>query len=158
MPAGTSSGTHEATEVRDGDRRWNGQGVRKAVSHVNVEIARALQGADATDQTAIDARLQELDGAKRSGLGANALLAVSMATLLAAADAAKEPLWRHVAEGEPRSLPVPMLNVLNGGAHADNGLSIQEFMILPLGFDTFSEALRAGAETYRALYDILVDR
>ncbi|MEX1112955.1 MAG: phosphopyruvate hydratase [Patescibacteria group bacterium] len=158
VPAGTSSGAHEAREVRDGDRRWNGQGVRKAVSHVNVEIARALRGADAADQGAIDARLQELDRAKRSGLGANALLAVSLATLQAAAEAAKEPLWRYVAEGEPRGLPVPMLNVLNGGAHADNGLSIQEFMILPIGFDAFSEALRAGAETYRALYDILVDR
>lgn len=158
VPAGTSRGIHEAKELRDGDRRWNGQGVRKAVSHVNVEINRALRGRDAADQAAIDALLRELDRTKRSGLGANALLAVSLAALRLAAAAAKRPLWRHLTDDPPRHLPVPMLNLLNGGAHADNDLAIQEFQVLPFGFDTFSEALRAGTEIYQALGSILTDR
>ncbi|HEY8108414.1 MAG TPA: phosphopyruvate hydratase [Patescibacteria group bacterium] len=157
VPAGTSTGRHEAKELRDGDERWNGQGVKKAVSHVNVEIAHAVQGMDAADQTAVDAKLLELDASKKPGLGANALLAVSVATFLAAARGKRKEPWRLLDEDAKR-LPVPMLNLINGGAHARNGLEVQECMVVPLGFDTFSEALRAATETYHALGGILEER
>ncbi|MDP4000200.1 MAG: phosphopyruvate hydratase [bacterium] len=165
VPAGTSTGRHEAKELRDGGDRWNGQGVRQAVSHVNVEISHALQGMDATDQAAIDAKLTELDKSKKPGLGANALLAVSVATFLAAARGKRKEPWQMLggespgaSQRGPKGIPVPMLNLINGGAHAKNGLEIQEFMVVPLGFDTFSEALRAATETYHALGTILDER
>ncbi|MEX2043549.1 MAG: phosphopyruvate hydratase [Patescibacteria group bacterium] len=156
-PGGTSAGRHEAKELRDGDNRWNGQGVRQAVSHVNAEIAHALQGMDAADQAAVDAKLVELDRSKKPGLGANALLAVSIATFLAAARAKRQEPWQ-LLDGKSKRLPVPMLNLINGGAHARNALEVQECLVVPLGFDTFSEALRAATETYHALGAILDER
>lgn len=156
-PGGTSTGRHEAKELRDGGDRWNGQGVRQAVSHVNAEIAHALQGLDAADQAAVDAKLVELDGSKKPGLGANALLAVSVATFLAAARAKRKEPWQ-LLDGKSKRLPVPMLNLLGGGAHARNPLEVQECLVVPLGFETFGEALRAATETYHALETILDER
>lgn len=156
-PAGTSSGRHEARELRDGDGRWNGKGVQQAVSHVNVEIAHALKGMDAADQAAVDAKLVELDKSKKPGLGANALLAVSVATFLAAARGKRKEPWQ-LLDDKAKRLPVPMLNLINGGAHARNALEVQECMVVPLGFDTFGEALRAATETYHALETLLDER
>lgn len=160
VPSGTSTGSHEAKELRDGDRRWNGLGVSKAVSHVNAELAGALKGKDVTDQEALDQLMCELDRTDdKSRLGANAILVVSLACLRTAAALKKVPLWQHVAgtagKRSVATLPVPMLNVINGGAHADNSLAIQEFMLVPHGFDTFAESLRAGTETYHALAKLL---
>ncbi len=158
VPSGASTGTREAVELRDGDpARYLGKGVRKAVGHVNGELCRALLGTDGCDQAALDARMIELDGTETKGrLGANALLAVSLAAAHAAAAEAGKPLWRHLAANavEP-ALPVPMMNIINGGAHANNSLDIQEFMILPVGAPTFSEAIRCGAEIFHALKKIL---
>ena len=160
VPSGASTGTREAVELRDGDkRRYLGKGVLKAVGHVNGPIRKALRGRDARDQQEIDARLIALDGTdNKCRLGANALLAVSLATAHAAAADAGQPLWRYLAHGRRPSMPVPMMNVINGGAHADNRLDIQEFMIVPTRAASFSEALRQGAEIFHTLKGILKGR
>jgi enolase len=152
VPSGASTGEFEATELRDGGAAWGGKGVTSAVGHVNGEIAAALAGADATDQRAIDAALIALDGTPtKSRLGANAILGVSLATARAAAAAQGLPLWRALGGADAHILPVPMMNVLNGGVHADNKVDFQEFMIVPCGASTFSEGLRIGTEVYHAL-------
>ncbi|MEO1459106.1 MAG: phosphopyruvate hydratase, partial [Pseudomonadota bacterium] len=153
VPSGASTGAHEAVELRDGDpARYLGKGVRKAVDAVNGEIFEALAGVDALSQKAIDAMMIELDGTPNKGrLGANAILGVSLAVAKAAADASGLPLYRYVGGVSAATLPVPMMNILNGGEHADNPIDIQEFMVMPTGFDTFSEALRAGAEVFQTL-------
>ncbi len=157
VPSGASTGTREALELRDGDRkRYGGKGVLKAVSHVNGEIAEELEGADARDQALIDRVMIELDGTPNKGrLGANAILGVSLAVARAAAEASGVPLYRYIGGTGATTLPVPLMNVINGGAHADNLLDPQEFMVCPVGFTTFAEALRAGAETFHALKSIL---
>ena len=157
VPSGASTGAHEALELRDGDgARFLGRGVTRAVANVRDIIAPALVGMDASDQAAIDAALLELDGtATKSNLGANAILAVSMATARAAADAHELPLYRYLGGVGAVTLPVPLMNIINGGAHADNNLDIQEFMIAPAGFDSFGDALRAGVETFHHLKKIL---
>jgi len=156
VPSGASTGSKEAVELRDGDRtRYGGKGVRKAVGNVNATIAQALQGFEG-DQAALDKRLIDLDGTENKGrLGANALLGVSLAFAHAIAASKRMPLWQHLANGRPVSLPVPMMNIVNGGAHADNNVDLQEFMILPVGFDSFSEALRAGSEIFHSLKSVL---
>ena len=156
VPSGASTGSKEAVELRDGDRtRFGGKGVRKAVANVNTTIAQALAGFDG-DQAALDKRLVDLDGTENKGrLGANALLGVSLAFAHAVAASKRMPLWQHLANGGPVSLPVPMMNIVNGGAHADNNVDLQEFMILPVGFESFSEALRAGTEIFHALKSVL---
>ncbi|WP_191061921.1 phosphopyruvate hydratase [Geminicoccus harenae] len=159
VPSGASTGSREAIELRDGDKsRWLGKGVGKAVDAVNGEIADAILGMDATDQEAIDRTLIELDGTEsKSRLGANALLGVSLATAKAAAAQLGLPLYRYVGGTSARVLPVPMMNVINGGAHADNPIDIQEFMIMPVGAPSFSEALRMGTEVFHALKKALKD-
>jgi enolase len=160
VPSGASTGEHEALELRDGDAsRFLGKGVRKAVDHVRDVIAPTLVGMDASDQSAIDAALLALDGTpSKSHLGANAILAVSMATARAAAIAHDLPLYRYLGGVGAVTLPVPLMNVINGGAHADNNLDIQEFMIVPAGFDHFEDALRAGVETFHHLKKLLSSR
>ena len=161
IPSGASTGIHEALELRDGDkRRYSGKGTQKAVANVRGEIAAAMVGVDAADQAAVDRRLIELDGTPtKSRLGANALLGVSMAAARATAMARGLPLYRHLGGDEARVLPVPLMNVLNGGAHTNwTTVAMQEFMIAPLGAPTFAEALRWGAETYHALKALLKDK
>ena len=160
VPSGASTGKYEALELRDGDEgRYGGKGVLRAVRNVNEEIAPRVVGMDATRQREIDRLLCELDGTEnKSRLGANAILGVSLAVAKAAANALGMPLYRYIGGVEARVLPCPFMNVINGGVHADNPLDIQEFMIAPLGFDSFSEALRAGAETYHALKSLLKER
>ena len=160
VPSGASTGTKEAVELRDGDKtRYLGKGVRNAVQNVNTTIAQALTGMDAADQAAIDKRLIDLDGTENKGrLGANALLGVSMANAHAVAMSKKQPLWKHLAGDRAVQLPVPMMNIINGGAHADNNVDMQEFMVLPVGFDTFAESLRAGTEIFHALKSVLKGR
>ena len=160
VPSGASTGEHEAVELRDGDKkRWLGKGVTKAVENVNALIAPELLGADARTQESIDEMLCALDGTEnKSHLGANATLAVSLAVAHAAAIATDQPLYRYVGGTHARTLPAPMLNILNGGKHADNTVDFQEFMIQPWGFDDFSEGLRAGVEIYHALKRVLHDR
>jgi len=159
VPSGASTGEHEARELRDGGSRYGGKGVATAVANVNGEIASALVGSDASDQAALDDRLCALDGTpNKSRLGANALLAVSLATAHAAASNGDKPLYAHLGGGEARVLPVPMMNVVNGGAHADNNVDLQEFMVMPIGAPSFSEALRWGVETYHALKSLLHKR
>ncbi len=160
VPSGASTGEREALELRDNDpKRYLGKGVRQAVGNVNGEIKKALIGKDAREQSAIDEMMIELDGTPtKSRLGANALLAVSLATARAAAAAARQPLYRYLnglAGGVPMQMPVPMMNIINGGAHADNNIDFQEFMILPVGAPTFAEALRAGTEVFHALRKVL---
>lgn len=156
VPSGASTGAREALELRDGGERFHGKGVTKAVDFVHEEIARAIEGMDARDQVLIDRTLIELDGTpEKSRLGANALLGVSMAVAKAAADQAGLPLYTYLGGPVATLLPVPLLNVLNGGAHANNSVDIQEFMLVPMGFDTFSESLRAGVEIYHTLRKIL---
>jgi enolase len=158
VPSGASTGSREAVELRDGDaRRYSGKGVLKAVGNVNGELRAALMGVDAADQAGLDARMIALDGTEtKARLGANAILAVSLASAHAAAADAQLPLYRHLAGGAGAlTLPVPMMNIINGGAHANNSLDIQEFMILPVGAPTFSEAIRCGAEVFHALKKIL---
>ncbi len=152
VPSGASTGEFEATELRDGGERWQGKGVTRAVANVNGEIAAAVAGIDAAEQTALDRALVQLDGTpNKSRLGANAILGVSLAA--AHAQAAEEglPLWRYLGGESARVLPVPMMNVLNGGAHADNKVDFQEFMVVPCGARTFSECLRVGVEVFHAL-------
>jgi enolase len=160
VPSGASTGTKEAVELRDGDKtRYLGKGVKKAVAHVNGAIAEALQGFDAADQKGLDERLIALDGSENKGnLGANALLGVSLANAHALAASRGLPLWRHLAGDGAVALPVPMMNIINGGAHADNNVDLQEFMVLPLGLPCFSEALRAGTEVFHALKSVLKGR
>ena len=153
VPSGASTGAHEAVELRDGDKsRWGGKGVTKAVQAVNGEIAEEVVGLEAEDQVTLDAAMIALDGTENKGrLGANAILGVSLATARAAADALGLPLYRYVGGVDARLLPVPMMNILNGGVHADNGIDFQEFMVMPVGASDFSEALRCGAEIFHAL-------
>jgi enolase len=160
VPSGASTGTREAVELRDGDKkRYGGKGVLKAVENVNTVLKQALVGQDSRDQAAIDAKMIELDGTDNKGhLGANALLAISLANAHAAAIDAKEPLYRYLGKGREPVMPVPMMNIINGGAHADNSLDIQEFMILPVGAPNFREALRYGAEVFHTLKKVLHDR
>ncbi len=157
VPSGASTGAHEAVELRDDDKgRYNGKGVLKAVENVNAQIADELFGMEATDQVSIDRMLIELDGTpNKSKLGANATLGVSLAVAKAAANSLELPLYRYIGGVEARVLPVPMMNILNGGKHADNSTDLQEFMILPVGAPTFREALRWGAEVYAALKKVL---
>ena len=160
VPSGASTGTREAVELRDGDAaRYLGKGVLHAVQHVNGALRDSLVGRDPADQAGIDRRMQELDGTEnKSHLGANAILAISLATARAAAAAQKLPLYRYLGGDDAVVLPVPMMNIVNGGAHADNSLDIQEFMIVPAGLPSFREALRAGAEIFHRLKKLLLDR
>ncbi|MEN9577137.1 MAG: hypothetical protein RJA70_146 [Pseudomonadota bacterium] len=153
VPSGASTGEHEAVELRDGDKkRYLGKGVLKAVANINEKLGPALEGMVALDQAAIDARMIEIDGTpNKSKMGANAILAVSMAVARAAADTLGVSLWRYLGGAQARVLPTPMMNIINGGSHADNGLEIQEFMVIPHGFATFAEALRCGTEIFHAL-------
>jgi enolase len=156
VPSGASTGVREALELRDGGQRYLGKGVLEAVGHVNRMIGPAIQGLDPVDQVAIDTAMRELDGTdNKSKFGANAILGVSMAVARAAADAVGLPLYRYLGGGNAKELPVPMMNVLNGGAHADNNVDVQEFMIVPIGADNFREALRCGVECYHALKSVL---
>ncbi len=160
VPSGASTGAHEAWEKRDGDKNvYLGKGVLEAVEHVNTDIAEELEGCDALDQTAIDDRMIELDGTpNKKKLGANAILGVSLATAHAAAEHCGLPLYRYLGGASARLLPAPMMNIINGGAHADNPLDVQEFMVMPVGFDAFDDALRAGVETFHALKKVLKDK
>jgi enolase len=153
VPSGASTGEHEALELRDGDaKRYLGKGVTKAVQNVETVLGPAVIGMDSLDQSAIDQILLQADGTPtKSKLGANALLGVSMAVARAAADTVALPLWRYLGGANARTLPTPLMNILNGGAHADNGIEVQEFMVVPLGAPTFAEALRAGVEVFHAL-------
>jgi enolase len=156
VPSGASTGSREALELRDGGKRYGGKGVRKACGHVHDEIAPRLHGMDARDQARIDRALCDLDGtADKSRLGANAVLGASLAVARSAAEASGLPLYAYVGGPAATVLPVPLLNVLNGGAHADNSVDIQEFMLVPIGFDRFGDALRAGVEVYHALKGVL---
>lgn len=157
VPSGASTGSKEAVELRDGDKtRYLGKGVQNAVANVNGAIATALKGFDAADQEGLDRRLIDLDGTENKGrLGANALLGVSLANAHALAASKKLPLWQHLANGKDVVLPVPMMNIINGGAHADNNVDFQEFMVLPVGFDSFAESLRAGTEIFHSLKSVL---
>jgi enolase len=158
VPSGASTGEFEATELRDGYAAWGGKGVTRAVAHVNDEISGAIVGHDALDQLAIDRVLIELDGTpNKSRLGANAILGVSLAAAHAAAAHEGVPLWRHLGGEQATILPVPMMNVLNGGAHADNKVDFQEFMVMPAGASSFAECLRMGAEVFHALKKTLHD-
>ncbi|HXO99324.1 MAG TPA: phosphopyruvate hydratase, partial [Luteibacter sp.] len=160
VPSGASTGTREAVELRDGDKkRYDGKGVTKAVANVNTDIAKALAGYDAADQKGLDAKLIALDGTDNKGkLGANALLGVSMAAAHAVAASKKQALWQYLMVDGGGSLPVPMMNIINGGAHADNNVDVQEFMVLPVGAPNFAEALRYGAEIFHALKSVLKGR
>ena len=160
VPSGASTGEHEAVELRDGDkRRYFGKGVLHAVENVNTVLARELGGQEASDQAGIDERMIRLDGTpNKAGLGANAILAVSMAVCRAAAHSAHMPLYRYLGGLQARILPVPMMNVLNGGVHADNTVDFQEFMIMPVGAESFAQALRMAAETFHTLKKVLKER
>ncbi|MGY2486625.1 phosphopyruvate hydratase [Cupriavidus sp. CP313] len=160
VPSGASTGSREAIELRDGDKsRYLGKGVLKAVEHINTEISEAIMGLDASEQAFLDRTLIDLDGTENKGrLGANAMLAVSMAVAKAAAEEAGLPLYRYFGGSGAMQLPVPMMNIVNGGAHANNSLDIQEFMIMPVSQTSFREALRCGAEIFHALKKILADK
>jgi enolase len=159
VPSGASTGVHEALELRDGGPEWGGKGVGRAVENVRGEIGAAVRGLDAADQEGLDRRLVELDGTPNKGrLGANAILGVSLAAAKAAAAEAGVSLFRHLGGDDARTLPVPLLNVVNGGAHAQNSIDLQEFMLVPAGAASFSEALRIGAETFHALRSVLHER
>jgi enolase len=159
VPSGASTGEFEATELRDGGSAWLGKGVTRAVANVNGEIAEAVRGHDVLDQSGLDRRLIELDGTQnKSRLGANAILGVSLAAAHAAAAEERQPLWRYLGGEGAHVLPVPMMNVLNGGAHADNKVDFQEFMVVPAGAPSFNECLRMGAEVFHSLKKTLHDR
>ena len=160
VPSGASTGSREAVELRDGDaKRYGGKGVLKAVENINTEICEAVIGVDATEQSFVDKALIDLDGTEnKSRLGANAVLAVSLAVAKAAAEESGLPRHRYLGGAGAMAMPVPMMNVINGGAHADNSLDMQEFMIVPVGFTSFREALRCGAEVFHALRKLLADR
>jgi len=156
VPSGASTGAFEAHELRDGDKRYGGKGVLKAVKAIESEIAPKIKGLDSTDQRKIDQLMIDLDGTPtKSNLGANAILGVSLAVARASAESAKESLFRYIGGKDANLLPVPMMNILNGGAHADTDVEIQEFMIAPIGFKTFSDALQSGVEVYHALKSVL---
>jgi len=159
VPSGASTGEHEALELRDGDKkRWQGRGVSKAVEHVNQTLGPSVIGLDALDQSGVDQVLLDADGTPNKGkMGANAILGVSLAVARAAADAVGLPLWRYLGGVQARVLPTPLMNIVNGGVHADSGLEIQEFMIVPAGFESFPEALRAGTEIFHTLKKLLKD-
>ena len=159
VPSGASTGVHEAHELRDGGERYQGKGVLKAVENINEKIADEIVGFEADDQRLIDQALIKLDGTdNKSELGANAILGVSIAAAKAAAESAALPLYRYIGGPNAHVLPVPMMNILNGGAHADSGVDVQEFMIAPIGAESFAEALRMGAEVYHALKAVLKDK
>jgi len=159
VPSGASTGAHEAVELRDGGKAYGGKGVLQAVANVNGELAEAVVGINAADQRALDDRMCELDGTpNKSRLGANAILGVSLAAAKAAARERRLPLWRHLGESDRYTLPVPMLNVVNGGAHAQNSIDLQEFMVVPAGAATFAEAMQIGTEVYHALKSVLTER
>src|SRR5215472_5873582 len=160
VPSGASTGAHEAVELRDGDKkRYGGKGVLQAVTNVNETLSEALVGLDVTDQVRLDELMIELDGTPNKGkLGANAILGVSLAMAKAAANAYQQSLYRYLGGVSARTLPVPMMNILNGGKHAENSTDFQEYMILPVGATSFREALRMGAEVYQALKKVLHDR
>ncbi len=159
VPSGASTGVHEAVELRDGGEAWGGKGVGKAVANVNGELASLAVGRDAADQEGLDREMAALDGTPNKGrLGANAILGVSLAAAKAAAAEVGEPLWRYLGGAEAATLPVPMMNVINGGVHAANSIDLQEFMVVPVGAESFSEGLRLGAEVYHALKKVLADR
>ena len=159
VPSGASTGQFEAVEMRDGGERFHGKGVLKAVNYVNQEIAEALVGTDALDQRVVDAKMIDLDGTQnKSRLGANSILGVSLAAAHAAAMESQTPLYRYLGGANAHVLPVPMMNVINGGEHADNNVDLQEFMIMPIGAASFSEGLRWGIETYHVLKSVLNDR
>src|ERR1700691_939176 len=159
VPSGASTGTYEATEWRDGGERYGGKGVLGAVEHVNGEIGEVLSGFDSSDQRGVDLALIDLDGTPTKGrLGANAVLGVSLAVARAGAEEVGLPLYRYVGGVNAHVLPVPLMNVINGGVHADNSIDLQEFMIAPVGAASFSEALRWGVETYHALAGVLRSR
>ena len=159
VPSGASTGVHEAHELRDGGDRYQGKGVTKAVANVNEEIVDEVAGMEADDQRLIDEAMIKLDGTEnKSRLGANAILGVSIAVAKAAAESAELPLYRYIGGPNAHVLPVPMMNILNGGAHADSGVDVQEFMIAPIGAETFSEALRMGAEVYHTLKSVIKEK
>jgi enolase len=159
VPSGASTGVHEAVELRDGGSAWNGKGVSTAVANANTEIAQAVRGLDVMDQESLDRVLIELDGTPNKGrLGANAILGVSLAAAKAAAAEAGVSLFRHLGGASATTLPVPMMNVINGGAHADNSIDLQEFMVVPAGADSFSAGLQIGVEVYHALKKLLTER
>jgi enolase len=158
VPSGASTGAHEAVELRDGGKRYGGKGVEKAVNAVNREIFDAIGGMDAEDQVRLDRLMKELDGTpNKSRLGANAILGVSLAVAKAAAEATNQPLYRYLGGPDAKVLPVPLMNIINGGVHADNPIDFQEFMIMPVGGETFAEALRMGAEVFHTLKKALHD-
>ena len=160
VPSGASTGEHEAVELRDGEKsRYLGKGAKKAVDNINAKISPALASLDASNQTLLDRTMLDLDGtANKSKLGANAILAVSMAAARASAQSEMTPLYRYIGGVNARVLPVPMMNVINGGAHADSSVDMQEFMLAPVGASRFSEALRMGAETFHTLKTVLKKR
>ena len=158
VPSGASTGSHEAVELRDGTKDWMGKGVTKAVHNVNNEIKDLLIGLDVSNQEEIDASMLTLDGTSNKGrLGANAILGASMSVIRAAANQCKKPLWSYISTTNERNLPVPLMNILNGGAHAASNVDVQEFMVVPHGFDSFSDALKAGTEIYHSLKSVLKD-
>ncbi|CAM4386020.1 phosphopyruvate hydratase [Deinococcus marmoris] len=159
VPSGASTGTHEALELRDGGSRYGGKGVQKAVKNVNEALGPAVVGLDASDQGAVDAAMMELDGTPNKGnMGGNAILAVSLATARAAAEELNIPLYRYLGGSNAKTLPVPMMNLINGGMHADNSVDFQEFMVMPVGAPSFREALRYGTETFHSLKKVLSGR
>ncbi|HXZ56245.1 MAG TPA: phosphopyruvate hydratase, partial [Gaiellaceae bacterium] len=159
VPSGASTGVHEALELRDGGPEWGGKGVSQAVANVNGELAEAVRGIDGGDQRALDERMIELDGTpNKARLGANAILGISLATAKAAAAEAGLSLFRHLGGAKARTLPVPLMNVINGGVHAQNSIDLQEFMLVPAGAESFAEALRIGSETFHALGALLHER
>ena len=159
VPSGASTGQFEAVELRDGEEIWSGKGVKKAISHVNNEIADAVSGLDATDQRELDQTMIDLDGTDdKSRLGANAILGVSLAVARSAAQDSGIPLFKYIGGANAHLLPVPMFNVINGGMHADNNIDLQEFMIMPLGAASYSEALQWGVDVYHSLKAVLNDR
>ncbi|MAS18278.1 MAG: phosphopyruvate hydratase [Euryarchaeota archaeon] len=158
VPSGASTGSHEAVELRDGTKDWMGKGVTEAVNNVNNEIKDLLIGLDVSNQEEIDASMLTLDGTSNKGrLGANAILGASMSVIRAAANQSKKPLWSYISTTNERNLPVPLMNILNGGAHAASNVDVQEFMVVPHGFDSFSDALQAGTEIYHSLKSVLKD-
>ena len=159
VPSGASTGVHEAVELRDGGTAWSGKGVTQAVANVNGELADAARGRDAGDQAGLDRALVDLDGTPNKGrLGANAILGISLASAKAAAAEADQPLYRHLGGETSATLPVPLMNVINGGAHADNSIDLQEFMVVPAGASSFAEGLQVGVEVYHALKKLLTER
>ena len=159
VPSGASTGIHEAVELRDGGDRWMGKGVSRAVDHVNTILNDELNGLDVTEQRLIDQVMIDIDGTENKGnLGANAILGVSLAVAKAAAESVRQPLYRYLGGSNVGTMPVPMMNILNGGSHADNKIDIQEFMVMPVGADTFSEGLRMGTEIFHSLKNVLKEK